>query len=108
MATNEQNDQPMSTAAPHAFSMERVSQLVAALEQELASAPADLPKAQALRQEIDALKQLLAAPGDQHGEVREKLHTVRNTLQDMTARVESEVLQDSRYVAEIGRILGLV
>ncbi|RZI44109.1 hypothetical protein EGT07_01380 [Herbaspirillum sp. HC18] len=100
MATNDQKDQ--------AFSLERVSTLVAALEQELAAAPADLPKAQALRQEIEALKQVLATPGDQQVEVKEKLHSVRSTLQDMTARVESEVLQDSRYVAEIGRILGLM
>ena len=107
MATNEQKNQT-STTVPHGFSLDRVAQLVAALEQELAAAPADLPKAQELRQEIAALKQVLAAPGDQQVEVREKLHSVRDVLQDMTARVENEVLQDSRYVAEIGRILGLV
>lgn len=100
MATNDQKDQ--------AFSLERVSKLVAELEQELAAAPADLPKAQALRQEIEALKLVLATPGNQQVEVKEKLHSVRSTLQDMTARVETEVLQDSRYIAEIGRILGLV
>jgi len=89
------------------FSLDRVRTLVAAMEQELAAAPADRQDVQALRQEIDHLKQLLASGGE-HGQVKEKLHTVRGTLQDMTARVESEVLQDSRYIAEIGRILGLV
>jgi len=90
------------------FSLDRVRSLVAAMEHELAHAPADRPDVQALRQEIDTLKQLLASGDSQHGLVKEKLHTVRGTLQDMTARVESEVLQDSRYIAEIGRILGLV
>jgi len=90
------------------FSLDRVRSLVTAMEQELANAPADRPDVQALRQEIDHLKQLLASNDSQHGLVKEKLHTVRGTLQDMTARVESEVLQDSRYIAEIGRILGLV
>ncbi|OWW18631.1 hypothetical protein [Noviherbaspirillum denitrificans] len=89
------------------FSLDRVRNLVAAMEQELASAPADRPDVLVLRDEIAHLKQLLASD-DQHGEVKEKLHTVRGTLQDMTARVESEVLKDSRYIAEIGRILGLV
>ena len=90
------------------FNLDRVRTLVAAMEQELAGAPADLPDVQALRQEIDTLKQLLARGDSEHGEVKERLHTVRGALQDMTARVESEVLQDSRYIAEIGRILGLV
>lgn len=91
-----------------AFNLDRVRDLVAAMERELAAAPGDQPHVQALRQEIDTLKQVLASGEDQHGLVKEKLHTVRGTLQDMTARVESEVLQDSRYIAEIGRILGLV
>lgn len=90
------------------FSLDRVRHLVAAMEQELAGAPADRPDVQALRQELDHLKKLLAAGDGEHVLVKEKLHTVRGTLQDMTARVESEVLQDSRYIAEIGRILGLV
>lgn len=100
MTSNENRD--------HAFSLDRVRSLVAAMEQELANAPEDQPSVQALRQEIATLKQVLADGDDQHGLVKEKLHTVRGTLQDMTARVESEVLQDSRYIAEIGRILGLV
>lgn len=89
------------------FSLDRVRSLVAAMEQELAAAPADREDVQALRQEIDHLKQLLANDNE-HGQVKERLHSVRGTLQDMTARVESEVLKDSRYIAEIGRILGLV
>jgi hypothetical protein len=108
MTSNENRDQGSSAAQDHAFSLDRVRSLVAAMERELANAPADQPNVQALRQEIETLKQVLAEGGDQHVLVKEKLHTVRGTLQDMTARVESEVLQDSRYIAEIGRILGLV
>ena len=108
MTSNENRDQASSVAQDHAFSLDRVRSLVAAMERELANAPADQPNVQALRQEIETLKQVLADGEDQHVLVKEKLHTVRGTLQDMTARVESEVLQDSRYIAEIGRILGLV
>ncbi len=97
-----------SVSHEHQFNLEKVRSLVSALEQELANAPPDLPNVQALKQEIETLKQVLTSPDNGHGLVREKLHSVRNTLQDMTARVETEVLQDSRYIAEIGRILGLV
>ena len=107
--TSSDNRPPASSAAQgHEFNLERVSSLVAALEQELSNAPADLPNVQALKQEIETLKQVLASADNRDVQVKEKLHSVRNTLQDMTARVETEVLQDSRYVAEIGRILGLM
>ncbi len=108
MTSNESRDKASSVTQDHGFNLDRVRSLVAAMEQELANAPVDQPNVQALRQEIETLKQVLADGDDQHVLVKEKLHTVRGTLQDMTARVESEVLQDSRYIAEIGRILGLV
>lgn len=103
------NRTPATPAAqPHDFNLDRVSRLVADLEQELANAPPDLPNVRALKEEIETLKQVLAAPGDQEVLVREKLHSVHGSLQDMTARVESEVLKDTPYITEIGRILGLV
>ncbi|MGE5650849.1 MAG: hypothetical protein ACM34A_11700 [Bacillota bacterium] len=105
---NRQSMPPSATQPQSGFSLERVRSLVAALEQELANAPADAPDVQTLKGEIATLKQMLASPGDQERQVRESLHTVHNTFQDMTARVESEVLRDSPYIAEIGRILGLV
>lgn len=108
--TSSDNRQATSSATPQhpEFSLERVSRLVLALEQELANAPANAPQVQTLREEIATLKQVLAAPGDQEVQVKEKLQSVHSTFQDMTARVESEVLRDSPYIAEIGRILGLV
>jgi hypothetical protein len=63
---------------------------------------------QDLRDEIETLKQILASPEEREGGIRERLHAIRHALQDLTARAESEVLRDSPYVAEIGRILGMV
>lgn len=88
------------------FSLERISRLISDLEQELARA--DVPHADELREEISTLKEILASPEDQEVGVREKLHTIRDTLQDVTAKVEGEVLRDTPYITEIGRILGLV
>lgn len=103
------HQQPPSRIAQHPeFSLERVSRLVFELEQELAKAPPDIPNVQDLREEIEALKHVLASPEEANERIAERLHTIRQTLEDMTARVEGEILKDSPYIAEIGRILGLV
>lgn len=95
-----------TTRQEQEFSLERISRLIADLEQEVAHA--DVPHAAELREEIATLKQILASPAGQEDLTREKLHTIRGTLQDMTAKVEGEVLRDTPYITEIGRILGLV
>lgn len=107
MISNDNRDSA-SPAQPQEFNLERISRLISALEQEVATAPENHPKVQVLKDEIGTLKQVLAASDSEETVVREKLHTVHSTFQDVTARVESEVLKDSPYIAEIGRILGLV
>lgn len=87
-------------------SLDRIRHLISDLEQELERA--DIPQAHDVRKEIDTLKQMLASPEKKEGWIGERLHSIRDGLQDMTARVEGEVLRDSPYIAEIGRILGLV
>ncbi len=90
------------------FSLERISRLVSDLEQELAAAPADSPKIVALRAELDDLKRALASPEGHTPELESRLHGVRGRLDDIIASVEGEVLRDTRYLTELGRILGLV
>lgn len=90
------------------FSLERIAKLVSDLEQELAAAPASSPKVAALRDEIAALKQTLASADQAHDQLEGQLHGTRRQLDDLVASVEGEVLRDTPYVAELGRILGLV
>jgi hypothetical protein len=106
-STNDRDRSNLSAQHPE-FSFERISRLISALEQELANAPADLPNVKELREEIDTLKHALAAPEKRENGVGERLHAIRDALQGMSAKVEGEVLKDSPYIAEIGRILGLV
>ncbi|HEX7635305.1 MAG TPA: hypothetical protein VF427_08515 [Noviherbaspirillum sp.] len=107
--TTPPHQQPPSRIARHPeFSLERISHLVSELEQELAKAPSDIPYVQSLREEIEALKHVLSSPDETNERVAERLHTIRHALENVTARVEGEVLKDSPYIAEIGRILGLV
>ena len=90
------------------FSLERIAKLVSDLEQELSGAPADSPKVAALRAEIDALKQTLASADQARPELELRLHGTHRNLDDLVASVEGEVLRDTPYLAELGRILGLV
>lgn len=107
--TTPTKQQPGPTTAQHQeFSLERISRLVADLEQELAKAPGDVPHVQDLKEEIQTLKQVLASSDENEVRIDENLHAIRNALQNVTARVEGEVLKDTPYIAEIGRILGLV
>ncbi len=100
---------PSPSVAHHAeFSLERISRLVSDLEQELALAPAGSPKLHALHDEIALLKQTLSQPNGPAEDIEQQLHGMREKLSDLAASVEGEVLRDTPYLAEIGRILGLI
>jgi len=90
------------------FSLERIRKLVADLEQELAAAPSDSPKVDELRTELAMLKGTLDSPEGAAPGLEQQLHGVRSKLDDVVASVEGEVLKDTPYLTELGRILGLV
>lgn len=90
------------------FSLERIAKLVSDLEQELSGAPPGSPKVDALRAEIVALKQTLSGPDQDSPELQARLQGTHRNLDDLVASVEGEVLRDTRYLTELGRILGLV
>jgi hypothetical protein len=88
------------------MNLERINLLVSDLEQELARAP-EREEVQRLRQELEVLRAALnASAGGTASD--EDLHSARSSFQRMSAAVENEVLKDSPYIAEIGRILGMV
>lgn len=106
MQTDSRN--PSATTTPHVdFSLERISRLVSDLEQELAKAPSGSPRLNALRDDIDALKQTLSST-DQSDKTVERLHGMRSSLSEFAASVEGEVLKDTPYLTELGRILGFI
>ncbi len=90
------------------FSLDRIQKLVADLEQELDAAPPGSPKVAELRNELDLLKQTLASPNQASPGLHQQLHGVHSKLDDVVASVEGEVLKDTPYLTELGRILGLV
>ena len=90
------------------FSLGRIRKLVADLEQELDAAPADSHKVGELRSELHRLKSMLSTSEADNTGLEQHLHGVRHKLDEVVASVEGEVLKDTPYLTELGRILGLI
>ena len=93
----------LDSATRPELDLARVNRLIADLDAEIAKAPPDAPGMQDLRDEIATLKNVLASPKTKHDWIEDGLHAVRDAAQ----AVRGEVMRESVYIAEIGRILGL-
>ena len=80
--------------------LDEVARLVDALERDLNSVRGASKDIQRLRDEVDTLKNVLKSPVRRHHWVRDALHDIRDAA-------VAEGIEVSRYVTEIGRILGL-
>ena len=80
--------------------LDEVARLVDALERDLNSVQSPSKDIQRLRDEVDTLKNVLKSPVRRHHWVSDALHDIRDAA-------VTEGIEVSRYVAEIGRILGL-
>jgi hypothetical protein len=82
----------------------QVERLVAALEADLAKVRSGSEDVQALRDEVDSLKRLLDSSGPPHHEpVHERLRSIHRLMDTLV----DDAIQGARYVAEIGRMLGM-
>ena len=91
----------------HGIDLEAVQALVNTLEADLSQLRSGSGDVQRLRDEVNALKTLLASPVPEHPPVRSALHGVRHLLDVEWGSAKTEAFTATRYVAEIGRILGL-
>lgn len=89
-------------------SLERIQNLVSDLEQELASIPGTSPRVEALKAELEALKQAVSKSPSNSPKVARQLRGTHSALDDLVANIEGEILRDTPYLAELGRILGLM
>lgn len=89
--------------APPSLDTARILHLIGELEREVAAAAPDAPGVQDLKDEITTLRNVIGSPKVRHHWVADGLHAVREAAQ----AVRGEVMRDSVYLAEIGRILGL-
>jgi hypothetical protein len=98
--TDERNVEP--GAAP-GVDLQQVEQLVAALEADLARVRSGSENVQALRDEVESLRKLLDSAGPQHEPVSDGLRRIHTLMDDLV----EDAIQGARYVAEIGRMLGM-
>ena len=80
--------------------LDEVARLVDALERDLNNVQGPSKEIQRLKDEVDTLKNVLKSPVRRHHWIRDALHDIRDAA-------VAEGIEVSRYVAEIGRILGL-
>ena len=93
-----------SDATPN-VDLEEVSRLVHALEQDLAKVQTGSRDVQILRDEVETLKNVLNSPIRRHHWVREGLQGMRQAIEN---GLDTPVgFKATRYITEIGRILGL-
>ncbi len=87
--------------------LDEVARLIEALERDLAKVKGDSPDIQRLRDEVEALKAVMHGSPHEHHRIRDALHGLRERIDKALDAAVFEGLEVSRYVTEIGRILGL-
>jgi hypothetical protein len=87
--------------------LEDVERLIAALERDLESVSGDSEAVQRLNDEVQTLKNVLRSPVRRHHWVRDGLHGIREAFDNALDTAVADGIKASRYIAEIGRILGM-
>jgi hypothetical protein len=91
----------MQSSEKNAIDLAEVERLVQALERDLENMQGSAENYGALRAEVEALRQALR--GDETQLVREHLHGVHGFLDEAA----ETAFKGSRYLADIGRMLGM-
>ena len=99
-------EEPKAEGAPE-IDLDEVKRLVEAMEQDLAKVQGDVRHVQVLRDEVETLKNVLNSPVRRHHWVRDALHGIRGGFEDVVDSAIAEGLRAGRYIAEIGRMLGM-
>ena len=100
----------MATSKEHGVqevNLDEAAKLIEALEQDLQKVSGDSRDIQRLRDEVETLRNVLNSPVRRHHWVRDGLHSIREVFENALDTAMAEGLKGGRYVAEIGRILGM-
>jgi len=91
----------------HPVNLDEVQRLVEALERDLAKARADAGDVEALREEVEALRRALSAEEPRQDHVRERLHGVRASLEQVGETLYDDAVKLGDYLRRIGWMLGM-
>jgi len=92
---------------PTKIDLDKVAQLIDALERDLARVQSGSRKVQLLRDEVETHKNVLNSPIRRPHWVREGLYGLRHAIENGLETVVADGLKAGQYIAEIGRILGM-
>jgi len=87
--------------------LEQAGLLINALERDLAKVRGGSQDVQRLRDEVETLRNVLNSPVRRDSWVTDSLHAIRVQLDETVDEAVYEGMTISRYIAEIGRMLGL-
>jgi seryl-tRNA synthetase len=87
--------------------LDKIDTLIQELEADLGKLNADSADVQRLKREVEALKAAVRHAPHEHHRIRDALHGLRNGFERVVDEAVVDGLEISRYVNEIGRMLGL-
>jgi len=87
--------------------LDEVQRLIDTLERDLQKVQGSSADIQRIRDEVETLRNLLRSPVRRHHWVRDALHGIREGMHGAVDSAVVEGLEASRYIGEIGRILGM-
>jgi cell division septum initiation protein DivIVA len=99
-------EKPANTGSPH-IDLDEVARLIEALEGDLQKFQGSSREIQHLRDEIETLKNVLNSPVRRHHWVSDALHGIRQRIHGSLDAATLQGIEVGRYIAEIGRILGM-
>ncbi|MGE0799446.1 MAG: hypothetical protein AB7G13_10435 [Lautropia sp.] len=99
--------QPAAPNPEPAIDLQAARRLVDALERDLAGIGEDRARVALLKAEIAELRRVLQAEEPPGAAMHSGLHGMRDRLHDMQDELKGDAIQAGRYLAEIGRVLGL-
>ena len=89
------------------INIDEARKLIHALEKDLAGLEKGSADIQTLRDEVEALRSLLATPEPGDSWVKDALHSIHKTIDEGAATAKVDAIIASRYVTAIGKMLGL-
>ena len=108
MTISSQSSQPLENQPREPdVDIAEARRLLDALERDVQGLDGSAPDLAVLRAEIQALRQVLHTDSSTPEELQVGLHGVRDRLHDFPEELKGDAFQAGRYLAELGRILGL-
>jgi hypothetical protein len=108
MAIPSQSSQPLENQPREPdVDIAEARRLLDALERDVQGLDGSAPDLDVLRAEIQALRRVLHTDSSTPEELQSGLHGMRDRLHDFPEELKGDAFQAGRYLAELGRILGL-